>query len=165
MAYRNDRTDRARLYRQWVTIEDRACVHCGSKHRREIGHIIPYHQGGETSERNCQVECRACNLARHPFAKFRLGDTVRLNGRTPGFLDFTEYEKTRPRTIIKIDYDQAKQCNYYTLGSNGRGNTKDGQPLDGIQHYTFRSYQLKPYIPRKYHFKRKYTRKGDKAIK
>jgi len=163
MAYRNDRTERARLFKLWVIEEDRACVHCGSRERREIGHIIPHCDGGETTEENCQVECRECNLARHPFSKFVLGDKVRINGRCPGLLGFTEIDKARPRTIIKIAYDRVKQCNYYTLGSNGRGITRDGQPLEGLAWYTFRSYQLKPYIARRYHFKRKYTYKGGKA--
>ena len=42
-------------------------------------------------------------------------------------------------------------------GSNGKGKMLDGQPLEGFD-YEFRSYQLIPYEPRRYHFKRAYHR-------
>lgn len=164
MAYRNDRTERARLYRKWVIDLDLPCAKCGSRVNREIAHIIPYYQGGETTEDNCRVLCRLCNLAEHPSSKFLMGDTVRVNGRTPAYLDFTDYEKTRPRTIISIRYDTVKLCNFYTLGSNGKGKMNDGQPLEGYA-YEFRSYQLKPYLARNYHFRRRYTRHETSSTK
>jgi len=165
MAYRNDRTERAGLHRLWIVELDKPCANCGSRERRDIAHIIPYYMGGETTEQNCQVLCHSCNLAEHPSSKFLVGDTVRVNGRTPTYLDFTDYEKTRPRTIVSIRYDSIMQCNFYTLGSNGKGNMKDGQPLEGFRLYKFRSYQLKPYSPRKYHFKRVYRRRQSPTIK
>ena len=149
MAYKNDRTERARLYRKWVLELDLPCAKCGSRDKREI----------VQSQDNCQVLCRQCNLTEHPFRKFLIGDKVRVNERTPDYLDFTEYEKTRPRTIISIRYDPVKLCNFYTLGSNGKGKMKDGQPLEGFNIYEFRSYQLKPYLPRAYHHKRRYRRR------
>lgn len=155
MAYRNDRTERARLHKLWITEQGLPCSECGSRDNLDIAHIIPYHQGGETSEGNCRVLCHKCNLAEHPTSKFAVGDKVRLNGRTPDYLGFTEYEKSRPRTIVSIRYDTIKQCNLYRLGSNGKGKMKDGQPLEGFTQYEFRSYQLKPYTPRKYRFKRR----------
>lgn len=159
MAYRNDRTERARLHRLWITELDLPCAECGSRNRREVAHKNPYNNGGSTTEDNCRVLCRKCNLAEHPFSKFLLGDTVRLNDRTPARLDFSGYDLTRPRTIIRIRYDRAKQCNWYTLGSNGKGKMLDGQPLEGYRLYEFRSYQLVTYVPRAYHFKRQYVRK------
>lgn len=159
MAYRNDRTERARLYRLWVIEQDQPCVRCGSRDQREIAHKIPYHRGGETTEKNCHVLCRACNLAENALSKFLVGDKVRINGRRPMSLGFTDYELSRPRTIVKIRYDPQGQCNFYTLGSNAKGKMLDGQPLEGYRLYEFRSYQLYPYEPRPYHFKRQYVRK------
>jgi len=162
MAYRNDRTERARLHRLWIVDQDKPCAECGNKERREIAHINPYNNGGKTTENNCRVLCRDCNLAEHPSSKFLLGDKIRLNTRVPERLGFTDYELTRPRTIIKIHYDKAMQCNFYTLGSNSKGFfATDGNPLDGYTDYQFRSYQLFPYVPRQYHFKRKYVRKAN----
>lgn len=147
MAYRNDRTERARLYKLWIEAEDKPCSICGSKINREIGHKIPYFLEPVTDEAHCQVECRQCNLSKHPFSKFRLGDRVCLNGRTP---DYIWLSRHTPRRIVSIEYDPIGQCNFYTLGSNGRGETSDGQPLEGIRYYRFRSYQLIHYNPRQY---------------
>lgn len=155
--YRNDRTERARLYRAWVIEQNRPCAKCGSLDHREIAHIIPYYLGGETTETNCRVLCRACNLAEHPFAKFQVGDRVVVNGRTPAYVPL---QRHTPRTIVAVKYNQQKQCNYYLLGSNGRGNTADGQPLEGYRLYEFRSYQLVPYTPRPYHYHRPYCKRG-----
>lgn len=162
--YRNDRTERATLYRKWVIDLDLPCAKCGSKESREIAHIIPFYQGGETTEDNCRVLCRSCNLSEHPSSKFLVGDKVRVNGRTPDYLMFTDYEKTRPRTVVSVRYDSVMLCNFYTLGSNGKGKMKDGQPLEGFRLYEFRSYQLQPYLARNYHFKRVYKRKQSSSI-
>lgn len=157
MAYRNDATERARLRKLWITEQDKPCELCGSKLKREIAHKNPYSNGGETNEGNCRVLCRLCNLAEYPFAKFLLSDKVRLRNNgdkkhgIPDRLNFTDYEKSRPRTIVAIQYDKTKQANLYKLGSNGKGKMLDGQPLDGFD-YEFRSYQLVPYIPRRYHY-------------
>ncbi len=148
--YRNDRIERARLHKLWITELDRPCSKCGSSERREIAHIIPYHQGGKTTEDNCRVLCRQCNLAENHNSKFLVGDRVVLNGRTPARI---ELKRHRPRTIIGIRYDINKKCNYYLLGSNGRGACADGQPLNGYD-YEFRSYML--VYPRHYHYKRQY---------
>lgn len=163
MAYRNDATERARLHKLWIDELDLPCAKCGSRVRREVAHKNPYSNGGSTTEDNCRVLCRVCNLAEYPFAKFLLGDKVRLRNDSdkkhgiPDRLDFSDYEKSRPRTIVKITYDKSRQCNLYRLGSNGKGKMLDGQPLNGFD-YEFRSYQLIPYEPRRYHFKRQYNR-------
>ena len=163
MAYRNDATERARLHRLWITELDLPCAKCGSRLKREVAHKNPFSNGGSTTEDNCRVLCRVCNLAEYPFAKFLLGDKVRLRNDgdkkhgIPDRLGFTDYEKSRPRTIVKITYDASRQCNIYRLGSNGKGKMLDGQPLEGFD-YEFRSYQLIPYEPRRYHFKRAYHR-------
>lgn len=159
MAYRNDRTERAQLHKLWITELDKPCAECGSKLRREVAHKNPFHNGGKTTAKNCRVLCRQCNLAEHPFAKFLLSDKVRLNDRVPERIDFTNYDRSRPRTIVRIRYDKLKQCNWYTLGSNGKGKMLDGQPLEGYRLYEFRSYQLIPYVPRAYHFIRPYHKK------
>jgi len=161
MAYRNDRTERGRLARLWIVEQDQPCAICGSRDRREIGHIIPYSIEPITDEDHCQVECYACNRGKVKRSKFTLGDRVCINGRTPAYIDLTRHT---PRRVVSIRYDHARECNYYTLGSNGRGETRDGQPLEGIRFYKFRSYQLIPYTPRQYG-KRKYTLKpGDSRL-
>lgn len=161
MAYRNDATERARLHKLWIDELDLPCVYCGSKSQREI-----HHANGNTSitdETECVVACRPCHLAKHPCSKFVRGDKVRLRNDgdikhgIPDRLDFTDYDKSRPRTIIKVTYDTSRQCNIYRLGSNGKGKMLDGQPLEGFD-YEFRSYQLIAYEPRRYHFKRAYHR-------
>ena len=160
MAYRNDQTERARLHKLWIAELDKPCVYCGGKVNREIHHLNGDHT--ETNEDTCCVACYDCHKAKHPHSKFIVGDKIRLRQdiarkhRAPQHLDFTDYEMSRPRTIIAIRYDRTQQCNYYRLGSNGKGKMLDGQPLDGFN-YWFRSYQLIPYIPRTYHYKRGYT--------
>ena len=157
MAYRNDRTERARLSRLWIVEEDRPCAICGSRDRREIGHITPYSVEPVTDEDHCQVECYACNRGKVKRSKFTLGDRVVVNGRTPAYVDLTRHT---PRRIVSVRYDYHKECNFYTVGSNGKGECRDGQPLEGYLLYEFRSYQLLPYEPRKYG-KRKYRMAPD----
>ena len=152
--FRNDRIERAILFKSLIKQQDRPCVKCGSRDRREIAHIVPYYLGGETSEANCRVLCRSCNLSEHHASKFLIGDKIVLNGRTPASIDLARH---RPRTIIDIKYNSQRRCNYYKLGSNGRGACADGQPLEGYD-YKFRSYMMLPYTPRQYHFKRHYKR-------
>ena len=113
------------------------------------------------NDRTCQAECRQCNLAKHPFSKFRLGDRVCINCRTPAYVELVRHT---PRRIVSIRYDAVKQCNFYTLGSNGRGETRDGQPLEGIRYYEFRSYQLARYQPRKYGKRRYRMHPGDPRL-
>ena len=93
--------------------------------------------------------------------KFSKGSKVYLNGRTPQMVDL---ERNRPRTVVAVASDSEKRCYFYTLGSNGKGATKDGNPRDGYVLYLFRSYQLEHYQPRKvgrprtkrrYHYHRK----------
>lgn len=172
MAYRNDQTERARLHKLWITEQDQPCAECGSHYDREIAHKVDngWSECQETNESNCRVLCYMCHQAEHPHSKFMVGDKVRLHQdtdkkhRAPDHLDFTDYEMTRPRTIIAIRYDKARQCNFYRLGSNGKGKMLDGQPLNGFD-YEFRSYQLIAYIPRTYHFKRSYRMsKGDTRL-
>lgn len=166
MAYRNDATERGRLHKLWITEQDKPCVYCGGKVNREIHH----HNGDNsiTNEQTCCVACHDCHIARHPMSKFLIGDKVRIRNDgdlrhcVPAWLEFNDYEKTRPRTIVEIEYDHKSKCNYYTLGSNARGEhfATNGQPLDGFSEYKFRSYQLIAYVPRRYHFKRQYTRQN-----
>ena len=96
------------------------------------------------------------------MAKFNKGSRVRLNARTP---QMVELERSHPRTVVAVAYDYAKRCYFYTLGSNGRGETKDGNPQAGFTSYLFRSYQLEQYLPgnvgrpktkRHYHYHRKH---------
>ena len=170
MAYRNDATERARLRKLWIIDQDLPCIYCGSRVDREIHH----HNGDSsiTNEDTCCVACRDCHIQRHPMSKFLIGDKIRfrndgnLKHTIPAWLNFSDYEKSRPRTIVEIEYNRKDQCNYYTLGSNAKGDhfATNGQPLDGFSEYKFRSYQLIPYVPRRYHFKRQYTRKSVSGI-
>ena len=151
MAYTNQQVIRNQLHKELIDTDDKPCAtpKCLTpKLNREIHRIIPGQEGGEYTRDNVKVLCRACHLKAHPISKFMIGDVVVLNGRTPQFLDTPT---CRPRTIIAIRYDKIKQCNFYTLGSNGRGaNTGQGNPLDGYTDYGFRSYQLVKYDPRAY---------------
>lgn len=157
MAYNNDRTERAKLHRQWIDEQDRPCRKCGAHGVREIHRKTPGYLGGKYIPVNCEVLCYGCHRLGHPNSKFMVGDKVVINGRSPVYLGLG---RRSPRTIIAIEYDPVKQCNFYTLGSNGRGSSLDGQPLEGMQFYKFRSYQLQRYIPRKYG-KRRYRMRPD----
>jgi len=147
MVYTTDRTERAKLHQSWVVEEDRPCRACGAHSCREIHRKTPGNLGGEYTPENCEVLCFNCHRREHPNSKFMIGDRVCINGRTPAYIMLTRHS---PRRIISISYSQAMRCNFYTLGSNGRGEAADGQPLEGIQFYKFRSYQLIRYQPRKY---------------
>lgn len=156
MAYTNDRTERAKLHRLWIEVENRPCRSCGHDDLpREIHRKTPGYLEGKYTVRNCEVLCLNCHRGQHPNSKFRVGDRVFVNGRTPAYINLS---RGTPRTVIAVEYNPIRECNYYTLGSNGRGESADGQPLDGIQFYKFRSYQLARYLPRKYG-KRRYRMK------
>lgn len=100
------------------------------------------------------------------MAKFKLGDRVRLNPRTPENQSFTREEMLRPRTIVSIRYDKLKACCYYTLGNNGKGKhfSMTGNPVLGYLDYYFRSYMLIPYEPRKYGKRRYRMSVNDKRL-
>jgi len=153
----NGHSERDRLHAQLIDQDDRPCWQCGGRDHREIHRIRPGCQGGEYKIDNVRVLCRACHLLRHPWSKFSVNDVVVLNGRTPAHVQLTRHS---PRRIVAIRYDSQQLCNYYTLGSNGRGESKDGNPQDGFAMYEFRSYMLQPYQPRQYHYHRRYHRKA-----
>ena len=144
--YVNNLTARHKLHRQLIEVEDRPCSNPSCEtpyYNREIHRII---QGGEYTNDNVLVRCFNCHhFIDHPNSKFRVGDTIVLNGRTPAYIELARH---RPRTVISIRYDKQKQCNFYLLGA---GNTmSDGNPLEGYRNYWFRSYQLLP--RRRYHY-------------
>ena len=156
--YVNNLTARHKLHHQLIDVENRPCSspECLTPYyNREIHRII---RGGEYTEANVLVRCFNCHhFIDHPHSKFRVGDRIMLNGRTPAYIDLARH---RPRTIIAMHYDKDKQCNFYLLGSNNRGvNTGNGNTLDGYTDYWFRSYQMLPYQPKYYHFIRHYERR------
>lgn len=150
MAYTNEQTERQKLHKELIDEKDLPCAKCGSRDRRRIHRIIHGQDGGQYTLKNVQVLCFPCHKREHPNSKFRVGDKVSLNGRTPAYV---ELPRQRPRTIIAVRYDTGKQCNLYLVGSNSSGmNTGNGNPLNGFSCYEFRSYMLIPYQPRRYHF-------------
>jgi len=150
MAYTNNLTARYKLHHQLIDVENKPCSNpdCQTPYdRREIHRII---HGGEYCPDNVLVRCFSCHhFIDHPNSKFRVGDRIVLNGRTPAYIDLARH---RPRTIIAVRYDPRKQCNFYRLGAGNTG--ADGNPLDGYTDYEFRSYMLLK--PRRYHYHRKY---------
>lgn len=99
--------------------------------------------------------------------KFNVGDKVKIRDNVAQYI---ELERRRPRTIVDIEYD-GNRC-MYMLGSNGRGASADGNPIDGYNLRLFRSTELEPWTfrgkmgrpparqKRRYHFHRPYRRKG-----
>jgi len=70
-------------------------------------------------------------------SKFKPGDRVRLNARTPALLYKLGFaERRRSRIIARIVYDRELQCTFYYLATNHRGK---GNWLASVG---FRSYQL-----------------------
>ncbi len=158
--YSSDKTERDKLHKAWIEEDNRPCAYCGTiDSPREIHRKTPGHLGGLYTSENCEVACFSCHREQHPNSKFRVGDRVFINGRTPAYIELSRHT---PRRIVAIEYSTSRECNYYTLGSNGRGEAKDGQPLEGIQYYKFRSYMLVRYTPRKYG-KRRYRMQPDDA--
>ena len=148
----NERQARASLHKLLITELGSPCALCGSLAKLRIHRLSPGHLGGQYTIENGQVLCQSCHQAQHPMSKFAVGERIVLNGRTPASIDLARH---RPRTIVAVRYDPTKQCNYYLVGSNGRGNNdRNGNPLDGYTSYWFRSYML--HLPRRYHFKRAY---------
>ena len=95
-------------------------------------------------------------------SKFKVGDLVFLNGRTPeGVID----PRHTHRTVVGVLYDRRLQASLYTLGDNHL-------ELRGL--YCFRSYMLHPIsemprvghprIKRQYHFHRHYTQNKSNTI-
>ena len=150
MAYTNEQTERRQLHKELIDEQDLPCSKCSSRDRREIHRITPGHDGGKYTRDNVEVLCFPCHRNEHLNSKFRIGDSVMINGRTPYYIDLPRH---RPRTIIAVRYDTNKECNFYLVGSNCSGaNTGNGNPLNGFNDYWFRSYQLVAYQPRRYHF-------------
>jgi 5-methylcytosine-specific restriction endonuclease McrA len=44
-----------------IVIEDRSCVRCGSRVKRQLDHIIPRALGGTHDRKNLQVLCKRCH--------------------------------------------------------------------------------------------------------
>lgn len=93
-------------------------------------------------------------------AKFKIGDLVRFNNRTPELLFKLELaDRKRTRRIKKIVYEPLAQCSFYYLGTNHQGNA------DKLSSIGFRSFQLSLVKRRetgkqgKPRTKRKYNRK------
>ena len=148
MANCQDRANHHKMRKILIEEQGRLCAVCGATTNLEIHRIIHGNKGGQYIEANCQVLCHKHHKPHHPLSKFHEGETVIVNGRSP---DFIELERGRPRTVIAVRYDSQKQCNFYLLGSNGRGiHTLNGNPQLGFNEYWFRSYQLVRYEPRAY---------------
>ena len=114
------------------------CVHCGATDNLEAHDPSGAHKDWTLGIPLCFV----CHHAVHPLAKFKVGDTIYLNGRTPGHVLLAPH---RPRTIVAVEYNPEQQCSFYLLGSNGQGDSADGNPRDGYSTYWFRSYMLHPW--------------------
>lgn len=69
--------------------------------------------------------------------KFKVGDGVRFNNRTPELL-FTLgiADRKRTRKVTKVIYEKQAQCNFYYLGTNNKGN------VGKLSTIGFRSFQL-----------------------
>ena len=134
-----DRRYHQRLHNRLVKRENRPCEGCGALGERDIHRLVP--EKGYIL-RNVQVLCVPCHKEAHYQGKFKVGDRVYLNGRTPAFVELPRH---RPRTVHSVRYDAGLQANLYTLGSNGRSGDC---PKDGFS-YEFRSYQIHAWNCRK----------------
>lgn len=72
-------------------------------------------------------------------AKFKVGDRVRMTGRTPEFI--RKKYRMRTRAIIYAFYDEKDQCMYYMLAGKGKGEMG----------YWCRSYMLELITPEQVH--------------
>ncbi len=89
-------------------------------------------------------------------AKFRIGDKVVVNKRTPLYVLYG-IRHNRARTVTEVCYDPVKQCRYFHLGDNYRGKRTQ------VDSYPFRSYQLDRAVHKKAgrpRLKRKYQRQA-----
>jgi hypothetical protein len=82
-------------------------------------------------------------------SKFKVGDKVYLNERAPE--EIRNQLHARARTIVRIEYNLEKQCVYYYLGENNKGN-----PLPWFRGYMLRKEKIGHRVAR---VKRKYVRK------
>ena len=134
-----EREQRRKLYCELIGIQDIPCAQCSSKMQRQIHRIIPGHKGGEYTLNNVQVLCQRCHRHIHNNSKFKVGDKVCLNGRSPNYVNLARH---RPRTVFAVYYDPQRQCNFYLLGANAKGSCDGESPKGGFGAYLFRSYQL-----------------------
>jgi len=102
----------------------------------------------------------------HVHSKFKPGDKVYLNGRTPHWLSKRNYRR-RARTIVKMFYHPELKATLYYLGDNRHDSF--ATPVN----VGFRSYQLKlasgkrgrPREKRKYNKTGKYTHNTNPIVK
>lgn len=120
-------TGKRNLHIELVDRQDKPCAKCGNKDRREIHRVIHGENGGQYTLDNVQVLCHNCHTLEHYHAKFRAGERVWVDGRSPQYLEDT-IDKSTPYIVLAVSYDGVRQCSIYTL--------------DGVE-YEFRSYQLK----------------------
>jgi len=64
---------------QWIAVEDRPCVRCGRKGKRQLDHIIPRALGGTHDKSNLQVLCKRCHdiKTKEDMKKIRLWRRVK----------------------------------------------------------------------------------------
>ena len=132
MTSNKQRAKRQAIYARWIDGDNKPCRQCGSLGDRAIHRKIPGKLGGRYSLKNCQVLCIPCHRAIHYQGKFKLKDKVRINGRSPAWLDVN---KGTARTIVAVYYNAEHKCTFYYVGFNNRGNDISGYP--------FRSYMLR----------------------
>lgn len=151
MSYYNHPVERRKIHKELIKVQDLPCAYCGGRLNRQVHRI---NKDGDYTEANCLVLCSACHRKVHNRSKFVIGDRVVLNGRAPKYVTLARH---RPRTIIGVYYSRERQCNYYQLGSNARGECSGyGNSTLGYTERLFRSYELEK--PRHYHFHRHYKK-------
>ncbi len=117
------------------------CVYCTSKDNLTLDHIIPETKGGDCTESNLVVSCRACNARKRGFTIGQAGMSYRENYTPPNgsaLLDNNKQTPSKPLASTDTDTDTDTEDKSISSPSpqSGEGPVPENEDSELLERYT-----------------------------